>query len=181
MWQQGAGRVNAPDAVFGDITGSANQGMDIQADLAGTMHYEGYSYYDEATGTYRLYDPYADWAGGYGTWDGGHGSWAGGHGSWAGGHGSWAGGHGSWAGGIDGTWAGGHGSWAGGHGSWAGGHGSWAGGYTTWAGGHGSWAGGHGSWAGLYADTAFIASFEAGESPDVAASTATTSYFLQDE
>ncbi|PKN94058.1 MAG: hypothetical protein CVU44_06545 [Chloroflexi bacterium HGW-Chloroflexi-6] len=195
MWQQGAGRVNAPDAVFADITGSANLGMDIQADLAGTVHYEGYSYYDEATGTYRLYDPFADWAGGYGTWDGGHGSWAGGHGSWAGGHGSWAGGHGSWAGGhgswaggIEGTWAGGHGSWAGGHGSWAGGHGSWAGGYSTWAGGHGSWAGGHGSWAGghgswagQFADPAFLASFEIGQSPDASISNATTSYFLQDE
>ncbi|MBI5354151.1 MAG: S8 family serine peptidase [Chloroflexi bacterium] len=188
MWQQGSGRANAPDAVFAKITGSANQGMDIQADLAGTIHYEGYSYYDEATGTYRLYDPFTDWAGGYGTWDGGHGSWSGGHGSWAGGHGSWAGGHGSWAGGHGswagghGSWAGGHGSWAGGHGSWAGGHGSWAGGYSTWAGGHGSWAGGHGSWAGsVFTDPAFIANFIAGESPDAASTNAMISYFLQDQ
>jgi serine protease AprX len=154
MWQQGSGRVNAPDAVFAEISGYANQGMDIQSDLAGTIHYQGYSYYDETTGTFRLYDPFADWDGGYGNWAGGHGSWAGGHGSWAGGHGSWAGGHGSWAGGHGswagghGSWAGGNGSWAGGHGSWAGGNGSWAGGYLTWAGGHGSWAGGNGSWAG---------------------------------
>lgn len=181
MWQQGSGRANAPDAVFAEITGSANQGMDIQADLAGTIHYEGYSYYDETTGTYRLYDPFADWAGGYGTWDGGHGAWAGGHGAWAGGHGAWAGGHGAWAGGIDGTWAGGHGAWAGGHGAWAGGHGAWAGGYGAWAGGHGAWAGSE-PWADLiFADPAFIAGFVAGESPDAAISNATTSYFLQDE
>jgi serine protease AprX len=181
MWQQGSGRVNAPDAVFADIAGSANQGMDIQADLAGTVHYEGYSYYDEATGTYRLYDPFADWAGGYGTWDGGHGTWAGGHGTWAGGHGTWAGGHGTWAGGSDGTWAGGHGTWAGGHGTWAGGHGTWAGGYSTWAGGHGTWAGTE-PWAGsLFSNTAFIASFEAGESPNAAISKATISYFLEDK
>jgi serine protease AprX len=180
MWQQGSGRVNAPDAVFADITGSANQGMDIQADLAGTIHYEGYSYYDEATGTYRLYDPFADWAGGYGTWDGGHGAWAGGHGAWASGHGAWAGGHGAWAGGIDGTWAGGHGAWAGGHGAWAGGNGTWSGGYSTWAGGHGAWAGAE-PWAGsLFADTAFVASFEAGDAPDATISNATISYFLQD-
>jgi len=242
MWQQGFGRVDAPDAVFADIAGSANQGMDIQADLAGTMHYEGYSYYDEATGTFRLYDLFANWGGGYGAWDGGHGSWAGGHGSWAGGNGSWAGGNGSWAGGNgswaggngswaggngswaggNGSWAGGNGSWAGGNGSWAGGHGSWAGGYLSWAGGNGSWAGGNGSWAGgngswaggngswaggngswaggngswaggngswagtvpwvgsVLSDATFVSNFETGTSPDVAISTATISYFLQD-
>ena len=53
MWQQGTGRVNAPDAVLADISGAANIGMDIQADLAGTIHYEGYSYFDDATGTFR--------------------------------------------------------------------------------------------------------------------------------
>ncbi len=180
MWQQGAGRANAPDAIFAKIKGAANAGLDIQSDLAGTMHYEGYSYYDEATGIYRLYDPFADWAGGYGTWDGGHGAWAGGHGAWAGGHGAWAGGHGAWAGGLDGAWAGGHGAWAGGHGAWAGGHGAWAGGYSTWAGGHGAWAGSE-PWAiSLFADPAFIASFIAGDSPDAAISNATISYFLQD-
>jgi serine protease AprX len=180
MWQQGSGRANAPDAVFADITGSANQGMDIQADLAGTIHYEGYSYYDETTHTYRLYDPFADWAGGYGTWNSGHGAWAGGHGAWASGHGAWASGHGAWAGGH-GAWAGGHGAWAGGHGAWAGGHGAWAGGYSTWAGGHGAWAGAE-PWAGsLFADTAFIASFKVGKVPNAAILNATISYFLEDK
>ena len=145
LWQQGAGRVNAPDAVLaGDIGGAANQGMNVQADIAGTQHFEGYSYYDEVTGQFRLRGNYGSWAGGYGSWAGGYGSWAGGYGSWAGGYGSWAGGYGSWAGGY-GSWAGGYGSWAGGYGSWAGGYGSWAGGYGSWAGGYGSWAGGYGS------------------------------------
>ncbi len=178
MWQQGAGRVNAPDAVFGNVQGAANGGMDIKADLAG-RHYEGYSYYDEATGTYRLYDPFGDWDGGYGTWNGGHGSWIGGHGSWIGEYGLWTGGHGSWIGGH-GSWIGGHGSWIGGHGSWIGGHGSWIGGYTTWAGGHGSWIGGHGSWIGSYADPTFVTNYIAGKSPNVVTSKSAISYFLQD-
>jgi serine protease AprX len=38
VWQQGAGRVFAPLAVFGDINGSANGGMDAMADLFGDMH-----------------------------------------------------------------------------------------------------------------------------------------------
>lgn len=157
MWQQGAGRANAPDAVFGDMTGAANGGLDINADLAGS-HYEGYSYYDEATGSYRLYEPFADWAGGYGAWSGGYGAWSGGYGAWSGGYGAWAGGHGAWSGG----------------------YGSWAGGHGAWAGGHGAWAGGHGAWAGLYADPAFVSSFVAGDSPNAAISNATISYFLQD-
>ena len=164
MWQQGAGVANAPDAVFANITGAANAGMDIQADLAGTTHYEGYSYYDEATGTYRLYDPFDDWAGGYGIWNGGHGAWASGRGAWASGYGAWASGYGAWAGG---------------HGAWASGHGAWAGGYTTWAGGHGAWASGRGAWASSYADPIFATSFSVGNGPNAAASSATISYFLE--
>jgi serine protease AprX len=165
MWQQGAGRVNAPDAVLADISGTANAGLDVQADLAGTQHFEGYSYYDETAGMFALRGGYGSWAGGYGSWAGGYGSWAGGYGSWAGGYGSWAGGYGSWAGGYGswaggyGSWAGGYGSWAGGYGSWAGGYGSWAGGYGSWAGGYGSWAGGYGSWAGSYGSADFASQF----------------------
>ncbi len=179
MWQQGAGVVNAPDAVFANISGAANAGLDIQADLTGNMHYEGYSYYDEPTATYRLYDPFADWAGGYGEWNGGHGAWTGGHGAWASGHGAWASGHGAWASGY-GTWAGGYSTWTGGHGAWASGHGAWAGGYSTWAGGHGAWASGHGAWAGSYEDPSFVSSFIAGDGPDASTSSASISYFLQD-
>ena len=47
VWQQGAGRVNAFDAVYAPIDGSANAGMDILADIDGTSHFEGYSYWDE--------------------------------------------------------------------------------------------------------------------------------------
>ena len=167
MWVQGAGMVNAPDAVFADVSGSANEGMDIQADLAGTTHYEGYSYYDEVTGTYRLYDPYGDWAGGYGVWDGGRGAWSGGRGAWSGDYGAWSSGRGAWSGE---------------YGAWSGGRGAWSGGYTAWSGGRGAWSGGRGAWSGsVFADPAFLARFAAGESPDGLLSTATISYFLQDQ
>jgi len=180
MWQQGAGIVNAPDAVFGNISGAANSGMDIQADLAGTTHYEGYSYYDEATNTYRLYEPFADWAGGYGTWDGARGSWSGARGSWSGDYGAWVGARGSWSG-ARGSWSGGYDTWIGARGSWSGARGSWSGGYSTWAGARGSWSGNE-PWSGsLFADPAFISSFMAGESPNAETSNATTSYFLEDQ
>jgi serine protease AprX len=178
-WQQGAGRLNVYDAAFGEnLTGSANAGLDIQADLTGAQHFEGFSYYDEAAGMFKLRGFEAE-PGGYGSWAGGYGSWAGGYGSWAGGYGSWAGGYGSWAGGY-GSWAGGYGSWAGGYGSWAGGYGSWAGGYGSWAGGYGSWAGGYGSWAGSFGavpgqlvDPAFVTNFVQGISPNPKTSTST--------
>jgi len=153
MWQQGTGRVNAYDAVMVDVEGTANQGMDIAADLAGDIHYQGYTIFDETTGTFQIE---------------GLGSWAGGYGSWAGGYGSWAGGYGSWAGGL--------GSWAGGFGSWAGGLGSWAGGYGSWAGGLGSWAGSV-PWADSYvAGADFVEDFLAGVGPDASSSTATVEW-----
>ena len=184
MWQQGAGRANAFDAVFATTAETANKGMDIQQDLAGTQHYEGYAYYDETTQSFRLYAPYDSWVNAYTSWSGGHGSWSGGHGSWSGDYGAWSGGHGSWSGGH-GSWSGGHGSWSGDFLAWAGGHGSWSGGYTTWAGGHGSWSGGHGSWSGTepwagsqLANSAFTDSFANGVSPSAATSTATISVYL---
>jgi serine protease AprX len=172
VWQQGAGRINIPDAVYSDIHQSANRGLDIVADLAGSTHYEGFSYYDEASGEFRLKGEYGNWAGGYGNWAGGYGNWAGGYGNWAGGYGNWAGGYGNWAGGYGnwaggygnwaggyGNWAGGYGNWAGGYGNWAGGYGNWAGGYGNWAGGYGNWAGGYGNWAGSYGEAAFAEAF----------------------
>ena len=202
MWEQGFGRANAPDAVFANITGSANYGMDIKADLAGKTHYEGFSYFDDATGTFRLYDQLADsdpgyftWTGTRGTWAGTRGTWAGTRGTWAGTRGTWAGTRGTWAGeyiawagtrgtwaGTRGTWAGTRGTWAGTRGTWAGTRGTWAGGYTTWIGTRGTWAGTRGTWAGSdIFDPAFIASFEAGESPNASLSTATISYSVDDE
>ena len=184
MWQQGAGRANALDAVFGTTTESANQGMDIQADLAGTQHYEGYAYYDDATGTYRLYAPYDNWISGYSTWSGSHGSWSGSHGSWSGDFGAWSGSHGSWSGtqgpssASHGSWSGSHGSWSGDFLTWSGSHGSWSGGYTAWAGSHGSWSGNL-PWIGSQlADSAFVQNFSTGVSPSASISTATISVFL---
>jgi len=158
LWQQGSGRVNAPDAVYADVSGTANNGLDIWADMSGEGHYEGFSYYDEASGEFRLRGEFSDWTGGYGAWAGGYGAWAGGYGAWAGGYGAWAGGYGAWAGGY-GAWAGGYGAWAGGYGAWAGGYGAWAGGYGAWAGGYGAWAGGYGAWAGSYGDPTFAERF----------------------
>ncbi len=150
IWQQGSGRVNAPDAVLADISGSANYGMDIFADLAG-QHYMGFTYFDEETGKFRLDGEYSDWAGGYGAWAGDY------HTSFPAGYGAWAGGYGAWAGGY-GAWAGGYGAWAGGYGAWAGGYGAWAGGYGAWASGFGAWASHDGAWAGTFPDQG-IASF----------------------
>ena len=113
IWQQGAGRVWAPEAVSTNLQGAANQGMDLAADLAGTAHYEGFTDYDAATNQFKVRgDGYNSWAGGYNSWAGGYNSWAGGYNSWAGGYNSWAGGYSSWAGGYN-SWAGGYNSWAG--------------------------------------------------------------------
>jgi serine protease AprX len=169
IWQQGAGRVWAPDAVFTDVEGAANEGMDIAADLAGEQHYEGWTVYDPDTGTFQVQgDSYTTWAGGYNTWAGSYTTWAGGYWpdstsnwsggfndwlsayeSWADGYNTWAGSYTTWAGGYN-TWAGGYPTWAGDYNTWAGSYTSWAGGYTTWAGGYTTWAGGYTTWAGGY-------------------------------
>jgi len=159
MWQQGAGRVWAPDAVSTEAEGAANYGMDIAADLAGTAHYQGWTVYDPATEKFVIHDGgYNSWAGGYNSWAGGYNSWAGGYNSWAGGTTNWSGGFNSWAGGYN-SWAGGYNSWAGGYNSWAGGYNSWAGGYSSWAGGYNSWAGGYNSWAGNVGDPEWAEAF----------------------
>jgi serine protease AprX len=177
MWQQGAGRANALDAVFSTDKTSANSGMDIRADLAGKRHYEGFAYYDDATGTYHLRKPFAEWKGGYGSWDGKYGSWSGKYGSWSGKYGSWSGKYGSWSDDV-GAWSGKYGSWSGKYGSWSGKYGSWSGGYTSWAGKYGSWSGNE-PWAGSFlAEPAFAQSFAAGTSPDLSISSATISNFL---
>lgn len=72
VWQQGAGRAWAPDAVFGDLSGTANEGLDIAKDLAGEEHYEGWTTWDEETQTFGIQGGvYTTWAGGYTTWAGG--------------------------------------------------------------------------------------------------------------
>ncbi len=171
MWQQGAGRVNAVDAVFADIQGQANSGLNLTADLAGRRHFEGFSYYDEESGEYRLRGDFSDWAGGYGAWSGGYGAWSGGYGAWSGGYGAWSGGYGAWSGGY-GAWSGGYGAWSGGYGAWSGGYGAWSGGYGAWSGGYGAWSGSE-PWAGsIFADASFVENFIHGVSPN--ASTTTT-------
>ncbi len=194
MWQQGAGRLNAVDAVFTEEAGSANEGMNILADLAGEEHYEGYSYYDEATDTIRLYEPFDFITGKYGIWDGKYGIWAGKYGiwagesmAWAGKYGIWAGKYGIWAGkygiwdGRKGIWDGRKGIWDGRKGIWDGRKGIWAGGYTNWfsdsdilAGRKGIWDGRKGIWAG----SEFISNFAAGQYPQNPIGSATISNFV---
>jgi hypothetical protein len=109
--------------------------MNIQADLDGSEHYQGFTYYDEETGEFRLYEDPEIWGSGYTIWAGGYT-----------------------------IWAGGYTIWAGGYTIWAGGYTIWAGGYTIWAGGADSWDGSE-PWTGHYDDPLFVASYEAGESP----------------
>ncbi len=106
IWQQGAGRVWAPEAVSTRIQGTANQGMNIDADLAGTQHYEGWTNWNSDTGKFEIRgDGYASWSGGYASWSGGYASWSGGYASWSGGYASWSGGYASWSGGYA-SWSG---------------------------------------------------------------------------
>ncbi|MDY6877771.1 MAG: S8 family serine peptidase [Chloroflexota bacterium] len=182
IWEQGAGRVWAPDAVFTDIEGEANEGMDLAADLAGEKpedHYQGWAVYDPETEEFWFHGDDGDWAGGYNRWTGDYHDWAGGYSGWAGGttnwsgdfndwlsgytgwtngYNPWAGGYSGWAGGYSG-WAGGYSGWAGGYSGWAGGYSGWAGGYSGWAGGYSGWAGGYSGWAGSTGDPDWAADF----------------------
>ncbi len=159
IWQQGAGRVWAPEAVSTNIQGAANQGMDLEADLAGTQHYQGWTEWNSETGEFEVHDgSLTSWAGGYVNWAGGYVNWAGGYVNWAGGYTNWAGGYASWASGYA-NWAGGYANWAGGYANWAGGYANWAGGYANWAGGYANWAGGYANWAGNTESAAFAETF----------------------
>ncbi len=126
IWQQGAGRVWAPDAVTTTIQGVANAGMDLTADLAGTLHYQGLTVYDPETEQFHILG-YETWAGGYETWAGGYETWAGGYETWAGGTTNWSGSFNDWVAAYQ---------------SWSDGWNAWAGGYETWAGAIGdpTWA-----------------------------------------
>jgi serine protease AprX len=65
VFQQGAGLVDAYEAVHGAASGCANQGLDVDLDLAGTAHYGGPGRQRE-DGTYYLLGLEGD---GY-VWDG---------------------------------------------------------------------------------------------------------------
>lgn len=174
IFQQGSGRLNAYDAVVSDTTESANVGLDIGQDLGG-QHFEGFAYYDDTIGKYRLHGDFEDWDGGYWAWDGGYGAWSGGYGAWSGGYGAWSGGYGAWSGGY-GAWSGGYGAWSGQFSTWYGGYGAWSGGYGAWSGGYGAWSGSE-PWAGSYiAEETFVVDFLAGVSPDATTSTTTIGY-----
>ena len=67
MWQQGMGRIWAPKAVFSPIQGRANKGLDIEADLAGVMHFAGMTYFDFTAGVFKIHDTAT---GHYYTWNG---------------------------------------------------------------------------------------------------------------
>ena len=55
VFQQGAGLVNARDAVNSSATDCANRGLDIDADLAGTKHFGGPAN-EDANGNYYVMD-----------------------------------------------------------------------------------------------------------------------------
>jgi serine protease AprX len=160
MWQMGAGRVNAYDAVTADISGAANQGLDIRADLAGQTHYEGFSYYDEATQTYRLRGDLSSETGKFGVWSGKFGVWSGKFGVWSGKFGVWSGAMGVWSGAM-GVWSGAMGVWSGAMGVWSGGFGVWSGGYNAWTGNE--------PWAQTkFGEASFVEKFMQGKSPSTA-------------
>jgi serine protease AprX len=71
IWQQGAGRVDALRAVYGEFNGSANQGLDINADLAGTQHFAGLTMWDQNTDQFYLVDPNGQPVGDGYAWGGG--------------------------------------------------------------------------------------------------------------
>ncbi len=185
IWQQGAGRLNAFDAVMSDnpeTNGSANTGMDIQADLRGDQHYEGYSYFDDTTGTFRLHGAedwassfgawsgsFGAWSGSFGAWSGSFGAWSGSFGAWSGSFGAWSGSFGAWSGGF-GAWSGGFGAWSGKFGAWSGKFGAWSGKFGAWSGKFGAWSGKFGAWSGSIIDSAFVTNFVEGVPPDTSQS-----------
>lgn len=172
VWQQGAGRLNAYDAVFGSVEGSANQGMDIAADLAGEQHYEGFSYYDAEAGQYRLRGDFSAWTGAYGAWSGAYGAWSGAYGAWSGAYGAWSGAYGAWSGAY-GAWSGAYGAWSGAYGAWSGAYGAWSGAYGAWSGGYSAWSGSE-PWDGTqFANESFVINFLSGVSPSITTSSST--------
>ena len=193
IWQQGFGRLNAPDAVFAKLSGEANLGMDIRADLADKIHYEGFSYYDQEAGLFKLRGEYANLGASFATWDGGYtagigalgawsgalGAWSGALGAWSGALGAWSGALGAWSGALGawsgalGAWSGALGAWSGALGAWSGALGAWSGGYTSWAGGAESWTGSE-PWSGKgYSESGFIQNFKSGAVVSSAATVST--------
>ena len=128
-WEQGAGLVNAPAAVLGAITGTANNGLDVAQDLTTTTHYWGYTSWDPATGQFSL--PVEDsttrvwdgttrvWDGTTRVWDGTTRVWDGTTRVWDGTTRVWDGTTRVWDGSLATTWAGNAALWAGSTRAWA--------------------------------------------------------------
>ncbi|MEN9934508.1 MAG: hypothetical protein RLZZ387_1087 [Chloroflexota bacterium] len=122
VWEQGAGLVDARQAVLCDVSlavcalGTANGQMNIDLDLTTNAHYWGYTQWIEPPGEFRLLDeagqPLAVWDGAGRIWAGAGRIWAGAGRIWAGGWSSeWV--QGSAADGHDSLWAGAGRIWAG--------------------------------------------------------------------
>ena len=178
IWQQGSGRVNAYDAVFTRLRGRANSGMDIQADLNGDQHYEGYSYYDKDTATFRLLDnaesgAYTNWSGDYGIWSDKYGLWSDKYGLWSDKYGLWSDKYG--------LWSDKYGLWSDKYGLWSDKYGLWSDGYTQWSGGYGIWSGTE-PWAGsAIAQLDFINNYIAGVSPDSTNTSASVGGWVEEQ
>ena len=54
VFQQGAGLVNAHDAVYSTASACANQGLNVGADLTGSQHFGGRANYNPKTGQYYI-------------------------------------------------------------------------------------------------------------------------------
>ncbi len=110
VFQQGAGVINAFDAVNSTATGCANVGLDVSAELADTAHFVGAAKRDEATSTFYIEDENGNqveqWSGIYAQsggsyyWTGGSYYWTGGTYYWTGGTYYWTGGTYYWTGGT---------------------------------------------------------------------------------
>jgi subtilisin family serine protease len=62
VFQQGAGLIDAYAAVSSDLSGCANRGLDIAADLAGTEHYRGRANRDDNGNYYIMADDGTVWS-----------------------------------------------------------------------------------------------------------------------
>ena len=180
VWQQGAGRVNAADAVLTDKNGAANSHMDIKADLAGKTHYEGYSTFDKATGKFMLQGPFSSDPNGYTFWDGSYNAVTGSYGSWSDSYGSWSDSYGSWSDSY-GSWSDSYGSWSDSYGSWSDSYGSWSDGYLDWAGGQAAWTGSE-PWSNtVYAQPSFVTAFKAGLPPNAQSASVTIDQWVPEQ
>lgn len=168
VWQQGAGRLNAYDAVFSEDHGAANTGMDIWADLNDTEHYEGFGYFDENTGTFELLGLESNEIGRYTSWDGFFTPAIGEFGMLSDEFLAAIQGNGLWSDHYD-VLAAKSRIWAGKSRIWAGKSRIWAGGYTNWVADPDVFYSKSRIWAGksrIWAGSDYFDSYRFGEAPD---------------